>query len=251
MRRLPVFVTALLLSASVLLVQPSPGVAQEKTPIGVAIIDVTASSDCSITNRTYATLSLDSKIVDEQVWICPAGTVIMTTPVDSAQEALDLGGIFVPLSGDPDADFSAVQSAKAQIFPTDTRSYSLEQTALLGCSDRSFSKNFSYWASQPGVRVYSTVYYWEDSFCDSGISSSIASLGSAKNLWWRFAEYYYAGPYYYNSHGCVKLSTSATWDTYYISRPLGGLWVDESINESGYYGCTLGGGESYTGSVYL
>ncbi|MER3406503.1 MAG: hypothetical protein C4346_19860 [Chloroflexota bacterium] len=70
-------------------------------------------------------------------------------------------------------------------------------------------------------------------------------------MWWRFAEYYVAGGYYYNSHDCVRLSTSATRDTYNVRRPLGGLWVDESINEGGYYGCSLGGGESYTGSVYL
>lgn len=50
---------------------------------------------------------------------------------------------------------------------------------------------------------------------------------------------------------CVKLSTGGTQDWYNVRRALGGLWVDESINSGGYYGCTNGGGESYTGSVYL
>ncbi|MER3406504.1 MAG: hypothetical protein C4346_19855 [Chloroflexota bacterium] len=134
----------------------------------MAVVDVTASSDCSIINRTYATLSFDSAIIDEQVWSCPDGTVILTTPVASEQEARRLGGIFVPLSGDPDADFRAVQLAKVKLFPTDTRSYSLEQVSALGCVERGFSKSFSYYAYQLGVRVYSTVYYWQDSFCNRG-----------------------------------------------------------------------------------
>ena len=256
MRRLLLFVSALLLVAPTLLVRPSAGFAQEAIPVGVAAVDVTASADCSITNRTYATRDVNSKVVDEQVWSCPAGTVLRTTPVGSKRQARTLGGIFVPLTGDPKIDFVAVRRAKARLFPTDSRSYAREQNAqdgvvALACPERSYSKSFSYWATVPGVMVYSTVYYWQDYSCASGISSSIARLGASKNLWWRFAEYWLSGGnYYYNEHGCPKLSTSAIRDTYNVRRALGGLWVDESINRGGY-DCTYGIGDSYTGSVYL
>lgn len=246
MRRLTVFVAALLMMVPGFYASGAIGAAQGATPFGMAVVDVTFFSSCSITYRTYATRDIGSEIVDEQVRECPAGTVIWTTPVDSEKEALELGGIFVPLSGNVDADFSAVQSAKSQILPADTRSYSQEQTALTGCVDRSFSRSLYYRAYEPGVDVYGTVYYWQDFTCASGLSSAVASMDWDADVYWRFAEYF--NTYYYNSHGCTNLSTGATYDTYNVSRPLGGLYRDESINE---YPCWTAAGESYTDQTYL
>ncbi|GIW04408.1 MAG: hypothetical protein KatS3mg059_1028 [Thermomicrobiales bacterium] len=233
---------------------PAPGA--RAAAEGVAVIDITATSDCQVINRMYASAAASSDILDEQIWSCPPGTVIATIPVSTANESAQIGGIFVPLTGNPDVDEKAVQEAKAALFPAETRSYSLEQLGPLGCVERGFSRSLSYNAydrvAGRWLRVYSTVYYWQDSFCNTGISSSIAYLGSSGNMWWRKATYNAGGWYgFTDSHGCVRLSTSATRDVYNVRAPLGGLWTDESINQGGDYGCWLGGGESYTGSVYL
>lgn len=222
--------------------------AQSDVPFGVAVMDVTFSSKCTIVNRTYATLDIESEVVDEQTWECPTGSVIRSTPVDSEQEALELGGIFVPLSGDPDTDSKALASAQSTFLPDTSRLYGIEQQAALGCTEQSFSKSMSYYAYEPGVRLYTTVYYYQEYTCASGISSAKASLSWNADLYWRFAEYFEPGAYYYNSHGCTNLSTSATWDSYYVHRALGHRYRDESINSSV---CAGGYGESYSNYMTL
>lgn len=246
-RFIVLFAMSFLIAASTLL-QASGMAAQGRVPCGMAVIDVTAESQCSITNRTYASFDFESEVVDEQVWSCPAGTVIHSTPIDSEKEAADLGGVFVPLTGNYDADARAVASVKPQLAPTDTRSYGAEQSAALACSDRGFSKSFGYYANDPGVRVYSTVYYWQDFTCATGLSSATARLSWNADLYWRVAEYFAPGQYFYNSHGCTNLSTSSTYDQYNVTRPFGYLYRDESINVSP---CAGGWGDSYTGSAYI
>jgi len=248
-RRSSTFLATMLLVLSFFLTLSESAASQAKSPVGAIVIDVTLSADCWLTYRTYATRDFDSAVIAEQQASCPPGTVLLTTPAFSEQEALASGGIFVPFTGDHNADALAVQTAKMQLFPQKPLDGNGD---ALACVDRGSSAGFSYWAYSPGVRIYSTVYYWQDSFCNSGISSSVASLSSNKAMWWRFAEYWGGGGgYFYASHGCSQLSTSSLWDTYYVNRLLGYLWVDESINDGGNYGCSLGGGESYTGSVYL
>lgn len=92
-----------------------------------------------------------------------------------------------------------------------------------------------------------TVYYYQDFTCSSGLSSARASLSWDANLYWRFAEYFAPGGYY-NSHGCTNLSTGATYDTYNVQRPLGYLYRDESINQ---YPCFSASGQSYSNYAYL
>lgn len=192
-------------------------------------------------------LIFNTEVIDEQMWDCPAGTVVHSTPVGSEQEALSLGGTFVPLSGSFDVDFEAVERAKAQLVATEGRSYGLEQSATLGCDDRSFSRSVNYYAYKPGVQVYSTVYYYQEYTCASGLSSAVASLSWNADLYWRFAEYF--SPYYYtNDHGCTNLSTGITSDNYRVERPLGHVYRDESIN---FYPCFTAWGDSYTNSVTL
>ncbi|GIW03492.1 MAG: hypothetical protein KatS3mg059_0112 [Thermomicrobiales bacterium] len=129
----------------------------------VAVIDITATSDCQVVNRMYASAAASSDVLDEQIWSCPAGTVIATIPVSTADEPAQIGGILVPLTGNPDVDEKAVQEAKTALFPTETRSYSLEQLGPLGCVERGFSRSLSYNAYDRVVgrwlRVTSTVYY--------------------------------------------------------------------------------------------
>lgn len=184
------FSTALSLVALPLLLFVSNGSAQSDMPFGMAVVDVTFSSKCSMTDRTYASLDPTSEIVDEQTRECPAGTVIWSTAVDTKQEALDLEGTFVPLSGDIDADSQALSTAKLQLLPSDSQSYALEQTAATGCRDRNQSKAVVYYANEPGVQVYTTVFYYQKSTCASGISRSQARLSWDADLYWRFAEYF-------------------------------------------------------------
>lgn len=240
------FVLAMTLIASTLSLHASTAIAHGYTPFGMAVIDVASTSSCSITHRTHASPDPKSEIIDEQKLACPAGTVIHSTPVDSEREALALGGIFVPLSGDLEADHSAVESAKAQLLPTNPRSGDEAQTNA--CNERGYSRNLSYYANVPGVTIYSTVYYYQLYSCASGLSSAVASLSWNADLYWRWSEYFAPGGYYYNSHGCTNLSTGNTSDTYNVSRSLGYLYKDESINFSPCFG---GWGDSYTGSVYL
>lgn len=241
------FMMSFLIAASSLL-QASGVSAQDRVPFGMAVIDVTATSSCSITNRTYASSDFESEVVDEEVLSCPAGTVVLSTPVDSERQAAGMGGIFVPLTGNYEADVNAVANAKSRLSPTVTRSYGNEQSEALACSDRGFSKSLSYYANSPGVTVYSTVYLWQDYTCATGLSSATARLSWNADLYWRFSEYFAPGQYYYNSHGCTNLSTSNTYDQYNVTRPFGYLYRDESINFSP---CAGGWGDSYTGSVYL
>lgn len=236
-----IHVTAIFILLSVIAVGPN-AVAQESTPQAVAVIDVTSWSDCSIVSRTYASMDIESEVIDERQTACPPGTVIQVTPVEGEAAARALGGLFVPLSGTVDADFKAIQSAKQQLLPTGTWSYGLEQQSALGCSDRSFSKSLQYRAYQPAVTVYSTVYYWQDYTCDTGVSSAKASLSWDANLWWR--QMVYSPPYWFEYHGCPNLSTGASWDTYNKRISLGGTYQDESINEGGTTGCRYGSGES-------
>lgn len=213
--------------------------------------DVTFSSDCSLTYRTHATGDIDSAVTNEEVRACPAGTIIETTPVSSAADAERLGGVFIPFSGNIDADMAAVDDAKLQLAPAGTSSYSLDQQARAGCNDGGFSASLYYWARDPDVYVYGTVYYWQDYTCASGITSSYAYTNWNAGLWWRRAYYSVYGYYNQWSHGCTQLSTGATWDSYYASAPLGGLFYDESINQGGTYGCRFAGGTSYTGYTRL
>jgi hypothetical protein len=243
MPNLAVFLIALVLITPTTNLHASNAMARDNAPFGMAVIDVTSTSSCSITHRTYASQAY-SEVIDERVVGCPAGTVIRSTPVASEQEAFNLGGKFVPLSGAFEADMSAVESAKAQLLPADQE---LPASAS-ACNEGGYSRSLSYRAYDPGVTIYSTVYYWQEYSCASGLSSAVASLSWNADLYWRWAEYFAPGAYYYNSHGCTNLSTGTTSDSYYISRPLGYLYRDESINFSP---CAGGWGDSYTGSVYL
>lgn len=222
-------VTLLILLAPTLFAIGAPATAAQDTlPLGVVVRDVTAGSGCSITYRTYATRDYNSAVADEQVWGCPPGTIIESTPVASETEAQNLGGIFVPFSGNAETGATAVANAKAQLMPSSGRSYALEQQPVTGCVDQGLSRTLSYWTYAAGVTITSVVYYWQDAFCNSGISSATAWINGQPNgdLRWDFANYsQYPAPF---SHGCRTHTTSGLSDGYYVQAPLGGLYVDQS-----------------------
>lgn len=246
MRRFTTLFVAFLLLAPILLPATSVGSAQSAAPVGMAVIDVTATSDCSISHREHESIKPDSPVILEYALECPAGSVLYSTPVGSEAEALRLGGIFVPLTGNNEADFMAIENAKARLYPVNT--YSGESASMSACSDRGFSRSMSYTAYDPGVTVSTTVYYYQEYSCASGLSGAQAKLSWNADVYWRFAEYAAPGQFYNNSHGCTNLSTGWTYDTYNISRPLGYRYKDESTN---FAPCWTASGQSYSNIVYL
>ncbi len=227
-RGLTLALTLLVLVAPSLSFYSPASAAQNTRPAGVVVRDITFESGCSLTYRTYATRDFNSAVVDEQEWECPAGTIVETKTVYSEEKARSLGGIFVPVANGGQYPHQAVADAEAELSPTSARSYAQERVAALGCVERGFSRTL-YYETPPnsGFAVTSVVYYYQDSFCNQGLSSAVAWINQPHgDLRWNFANYPPA-PYPF-SHGCRVHTTSGLSDRYDVQAPLGGLYTDES-----------------------
>ncbi len=189
--------------------------AQEAPIIGVVVADVTAESACSL---TYQTLEGDA-VVDELAVPCPAGSVIRTTALTVA-DADGAAGLFVPLGGDAATDAAAIQEAQLSLAPpAGGWSYAESQAEMstAGCVDRSFRANHSWQAYDPGVTVYSTVYYSQDFTCQAYLGSSAVSLSWDANVYWERGGY--TTPAWRWSHNCQNLSTYGTSQRYEGDQP--------------------------------
>lgn len=210
-------------------------------PVGVVVRDATAESGCTIESSLYSTLDITSEIVDSSSESCPAGSVVEVVPVWSHDEAQAKDGLFVELTGDATVDSVAISAAKSSIGPP-----SGPASVQKACVEGGRSKYMSFWAAEPGLTVWAYVYYWQDAFCNSGVSST--TIGVSPSGQQRFAKSMYYG--YSVHHGCAAMSTGGTSHSIAISAPLGYLFTNET--RSGTYAeCEAAWSTSYTGSVYL
>lgn len=108
------------------------------------------------------------------------------------------------------------------------------------------SKTQTIWTPQ-GTAAF-TVYYDRYWSCDYAIiSTSVWTYGNY-NLWWRYVHYGFET----RSAGCPKLSTSATYRSFYNFTSNSANWYTvEIINQGGLYGCEMAGGTSYSNSVTI
>jgi hypothetical protein len=174
--------------------------------------------------------------------------VLHTYPATES-EAKAAGALYVPRTGDDAADAGALESARSSLRAPAWSYTQSQNEAARGCNDVGFSASLSYYAYNPGVSIYVTVYYAQDYTCAAWISSAEASTDWNADIWWRQAGY--SNPVSYRTHGCTNLSPSGYWHAFsgWSINGFGGWYYDESTNDNSL-GC-IGWGESYTGGVYL
>ena len=217
------------------------GVSGQEIPYGVVVRDVTAESGCAIESARFSSLELTSDVVESSSEPCPAGSVVEVVPVASEADAASRGGILVHLTGDTAADEAAIAEAKASV------GLSVGPVSLpRACVEGGRSRYMSFWAAEPGLTVWAYVYYWQDAWCNSGVSST--SIGISPSGQQRFAKSMYYGNTVH--HGCAAMSTGGTSHAIALSAPLGYLFPNET--RSGTYAeCVSAWSTSYTGSGYL
>lgn len=225
------------------LVSPQSLEASQTHPVGYAVRDVTRESGCVLQRERYAGMDPSSGIVESSEEPCPAGSVVETVPLRSADEASSVGGVFVPLSGNDELDAVALQDAKSSLVSDPEES---PQSTRAACIEGGWSANMSFWAAEPGLTVYATVYYWRDAWCSSGVSSTRISIWPSGQQ--RFAKSLYYGQQVH--HGCAELSTSGASHWLGINAPLGYLFTNETRSGT-WWECDTAWSTSYTGSVYL
>lgn len=221
--------------------------AQSDLPAGYAMRDITAGSGCAITVAEHATKDLGSDVISQWVESCPAGSVIETTSVNSEAEAVELGAVFIPSTGDPAADEAALREVKNRMAPAPDLEFQAEQQ-LSGCTFLQKSKTMQFQAYVENVTVYSTAYYWRDVDCSQGVSSGAARI-SANRSKMKWVYMVYSPPYFTDSHGCAQLSTTNASDWYGKSVELGGTYQDEARSTA--HPCSTGYGTSYTQTMVL
>ena len=182
---------------------------------------MTGESGCVIQRERYAGMDPSSGIVESWEEPCPAGSVVETVPVRSADEASSVGGVFVPLSGNDELDAVAIQDAKSSLVSGPEQS---AQSTRAACIEGGWSATMTFWATEPGLNVYATVYYWQDAWCSSGVSSTTIRISPSGQQ--RFAKSLYNGQQVH--HGCATMSTSGKSHWLGINAPLGYLFTNET-----------------------
>ena len=213
--------------------------------VGFALLDATATSDCRLSYTTYDNAG---NPIETQEVACPAGTVARTFSCTRA-EAERLGAIFIASSAVEVATQEQIRQAKAQLGPDDAPAVAVPSS----CTPAGLSASLPYNAYSPGVRVYSTDDDSRTTNCTIQLNSASASLSWNAGLWRREMSFDYGWGNWGPHHGCPQLHTGATRDDYgyHDTGVSSGPYIDESINQGGDYGRVWGGGDSYTGSVYL
>jgi|GEM_PF-3989126 len=220
--------------------------ARDARIVAVVIADVTATAECSL---SYSTLDGDI-VVNEYTVTCPAGSVVSTRGITAA-ETRHVSGLVVRLTGDTRVDRLAVESAQNSFKPASLNGNPPgEEISAASCEDRSFRASFSYYATDPGVKIYGNVYYSQSLSCVANIGSGSASLGWAANVYWD--DGWYEGSNHYWSHGCGNLSYGALYQQYNRNTQLG-YWVYDTVNNNSN-ACRADWssfGQSYRGAVQL
>lgn len=224
-------------------VSPQALEASQAQPYGYAVRDVARESGCVIQREQYAGMDPSSGIVASWEEACPAGSVVETAPVRSAADASSIDGIFVPLTGNDELDAIALQEAKLSLVSDPEQS---SPSTHVPCVDQGWSASMQFYASEPGVTVYATVYYWRDAFCSSGVSYTTIWLSHSAQQ--RFAKSLYYGSQ--THHGCASMNTSGKSHWVGIDAPLGYLFTNETRSGT-WVECETASSTSYTGSVYL